>query len=153
MPQLPSGRHVAFSHDFQIDPEVPGGGVAALERIETVDDLAPFISVDLFRAPTRFDGHRLAAQPALAPASHAPPPDLIPHPSGHTLADLDALTSDWEPDDTNALHEFIASERFQRHLLDLLRQIHIATGKVAPTFVDAVLYNPEIRALFEAVDD
>jgi len=152
MPQLPSGRHVAFRHELPDGPH-DADRWAAMQAIETVQDLAPFIHVDLFREPTRFDHHRRETQAPLAPGSHRPPEELLPYPSGHTLAELDALTAHWSEDDVRALHEFLAGERFQGHLRDLLRQLHIATGRVEPTFVDVVLYNPEVRALYESSDD
>ena len=51
MPQLTSGRHIAFSQPGMPDSADDTDGWDAMEQIETIEDLNAYVSVDLFRRP------------------------------------------------------------------------------------------------------
>ena len=141
MPQLPSGRHVAVSgRQFVAD----GGTWDDLDHVHTLEDLAPYIGIELFREATPFDKTRRSTRPKPVVQSHGLPDDLIPYDSGYTLADFDELLAEWSDDDATALREFIDSDRFQGYLRDILRQIQVGTGQVEPTVVDVVKFFPEL---------
>ena len=97
--------------------------------------------------------HRVSTEFSLAPGSNQPPTDLVAYDSGYTLAEFDGLLADWSDEDAAAFHDLINSERLRGYLRDTLDRILLATGQREPTFVDAVLYHPSTRELFERIDD
>jgi hypothetical protein len=148
MPQLPSGRHVAVSGRRFTDDSWDD-----FAHVHTLEDLAPYITIELFRDATVFDQHRIATRSPLVRQSNQPPADQVLYDSGYSLADFESLIADWNDEDAAALREFIASDRFRTYLHDTLRQILLATEQVEPTLVDVVLYHPPTRELFERNDD
>ena len=105
MPQLPSGRHVALSNVrllAEADRYGRCGEPASIGRIETADDLRPWLDVLYFRP-------RAGTDAAEASASNLP--DRVePYAGGLTLSSIDRNEADWSGDDREAFLRYVASE-------------------------------------------
>lgn len=101
MPQLPSGRHVAFSAERALEMARNGNFNLSLGfamNIKGLNDLAPLIDIAFYRDK---EGEPAPGEPYL---------------SNLTYLDVSKGDCDWSAEDIQALAEFVASDRVQAWL-------------------------------------
>lgn len=128
MPRLPSGREVvldtgpleALLKTNESDP-VP----TILTDVRTVEDVEALVRVSILGPPGPGQG-RVGSED---PRSHPWPEGLVPYPSGHTLATVDALTAGWPPGDVAAFNAFLAEPRVRGYLAEALERVRASNRR------------------------
>ena len=123
MPQLPSGRHIGIRLEPLDDLINNAGNPGNVHRVMAITDikgLAPYVEI-LFLVPD-MDENGSPSQVVFTEGSLPRPPGLTVISSGHTLAQLSELTSEWIDDDKRFFQDFLETrcqEMFAAGLRDV----------------------------------
>jgi hypothetical protein len=118
MPQLPSGRHIAFDPSplrTLIEAASRGSSVHVLMAIEAYADLFSHIDI-LYWRPKTPDGETRSLTADSAPA----PAGLEPYPSGYNLLTIRGPYNEWSQDDQEAFIAYLDDPGTAAYLLELL---------------------------------